>query len=194
MQFVKRVGRFVHLQPLAINRRLATRRMSYAPDAHARTHRRRTHAPGVASSATLLQLSKAASERMKERQRLWGRGRRREDGKPDERPCWQFFMHLTIETTTLPCPGHPSIYSFIHLPARSLAHSCARAFIHSLKHSLSQVAVRLVLVGYLLGAQWLKSSALTVLDICALQWVIDTYRLAYPFAEEVLTCIDFCSL
>lgn len=191
MQFVKRVGRFVHL---AINRRLATRRMSYAPDAHARTHRRTDGRTHLASLLLPLATFQARQwNKKKERQRQWGRGRWRGPGKPDERPCWQFFMHLTIETTTLPCPGHPSIYSSIHLPARSLAHSCAQAFIHSLKHSLSQVAVRFVLVGYLLGAQWLKSSALTVLEMCALQWVIDIYRPAYPF-EEVFTCIDLCSL
>lgn len=128
MQFVKRVGRFVHLQPLAINRRLATRRMSYAPDAHARTHGRtdgRTHAPGIASSATC----NFARQVLKERKTTTaGRGR---EGRPDERPCWQFFMHLTIETSTLPCAGHPSIYSFIHSPARSLA----RPLIHALRHS-----------------------------------------------------------
>lgn len=76
MQFVKSVGRFVHLQPLAINRRLATRRMSYAPDAHARTDAR-THL--AARFFCHLQLSKAGTERKKERQRQ--RGTAREEGE-----------------------------------------------------------------------------------------------------------------
>lgn len=125
MQFVKRVGRFVHLQPLAINRRLATRRMSYAPDAHAHTDGR-TDARTWYRFFCHLQLTKAGTERKQERQRQKGG-----EGTADERPCWQFFMHLTIETSTLPCPGHPSIYSFIHSPARSLA----RPLIHALRHS-----------------------------------------------------------
>lgn len=68
MQFVKRVGRFVHLQPLAINRRLATRRMSYAPDAHAHTDGRTDGRTHLVSLRLHLQLTKAGTERKQERQ------------------------------------------------------------------------------------------------------------------------------
>lgn len=142
MQFVKRVARFVHLQPFAINRRLAATRMSYAPDADARSH-----APGDASAATC-NLPQQAEQRKSdvERERETYESGSGAGQRPDERPCWQFFIHLTIEATTttttprtLPCPVlarfiHPSIHSTAQRLVRCLIHALRHSFIHSFTH------------------------------------------------------------
>lgn len=155
----KELARFVHLQPLAINRRLAETRMSYAPDAPG------TH---LVTQRCHLQLATAAGGG-------GGGGRKRtEADEPDERPCWQFFMHLTIDATTttrtLPCPVlpvlswhdciHPSIHPSIHSTAQrlvrwlihALRYSFSCSFAHSFIHTACQLALlRLGLVRHLLG-------------------------------------------
>lgn len=189
MQFVKRVGRFVHLQPLAINRRLATRRMSYAPDAHAHTDGRtdgRTHLASL-----LLPLATYQGRHWKKARKTTTEGRGRNGWWAAMLAIFHAFNNRNVDAPLSWASIHLFIHSFTCPLARSPAHSCAQAFIHSLKYSPRQVAVRLLLVRYLLGAQWLKSSAFNVLEMCALQWAFDIYRLNNQFAEEAMICIDF---
>lgn len=125
MQFVKRVGRFVHLQPLAINRRLATRRMSYAPDAHAHTDGRtdgRTHLASL-----LLPLATYQGRHWKKARNTTTEGRGRNGWWAAMLAIFHAFNNRNVDAPL----SWASIYSFIHSPARSLA----RPLIHGLRHS-----------------------------------------------------------
>lgn len=185
MQFVKRVGPLC--SSAAIGHKSPPRRDS--PRLAWVMHLTRWHAPGDATQLLLLLLLPPLATCHS------SSSSRRQGGEPDERPCWQFFMHLTIEatttTSTLPCPVlarlhssndssiHPSIYSFNSPAARSLAHSCAEVFIQLLVRSFIH---SLCCVLAALGTCWqgdrvtmVESALWDDLEMCKLWRVIDNF-------------------